>query len=405
MSAVPQDFSARPRASRMSRNMMRAIVSVVAIVVLGSIWILLRPGSAPVVAKQEPAPVPLELAAADVATVAASELTRVLPLSGSLAPLLQTTVKSRVSGEVLEVLVREGQAVKRGDLLARIDTRNLQAQLDSQQAALEKARADLALAKLNRDNSQALLTEHYISQNAYDSAASTYAASVASAKLAEAQVRQAQLSVDFAAVRAPFDGVIASRTAQPGENVSPDSPLLTMVDLSRLELQAPAPAAEIPGVHAGQIAKFRVDGFGSRQFEGKVVRINPMTEAGSRSIMLYLAVDNTDGALKSGMFAQGELALDPSMPRNAVPLAAVHTDTGVPYVYAYADGKLNRRTLTLGLQSPEKGLVEVRDGLAPGDIVVVAKLIDIKDGTPAMLHVAGEPSAAVPATPDATIKN
>ena len=399
MSAVPQDLAARPRF-----RIVRPLIAIVIVVAAVAGWRLLhataaKADAAPADSKSAAAAAPMELAAADVATVQPRALTRELPLSGSLAPLLQTTIKSRVSGELMQVLVREGQSVKRGEVLARIDTRSLQAQFDSQRATLEKARADLALAKLNRDNSRKLLDDHYISQNAYDSANSTYEANAATVRLAEAQLRQAQLSLDFAVVRAPFDGVIASRLAQPGENVANDTSLLTLVDLSHLELQAPAPASEIPSIHPGQLAEFQVDGFGSRQFEGRVTRINPMTETGSRSIMLYMAVENADGALKGGMFAQGALALDRSAPRPAIPLAAVHSEAGVSYVYVYVDGKLQRRNVTTGLQSPQDGLVEVSDGLKDGDIVVVAKLDDIKDGTPAVLRADSSAPVATDAKP------
>ncbi|MBL6750838.1 MAG: efflux RND transporter periplasmic adaptor subunit [Nevskia sp.] len=336
---------------------------------------------------------PLELAAADVATVSLSELSRVLPLSGSLSPLVQTTLKSKVAGEVLELTVREGQAVRRGEVLARIDTRNSKAQLDSQQAALEKARADLALAKLNRDNSQAMLKEHYISQNAYDTADSTYQADLASERVAQAQLRLAQIAWEDAVVKAPFDGIVASRLAQPGEKLNVDDSLLTLVDLSKMELEAPAPASEIPGVKVGQVARFRVGGFGDRLFEGRVERINPMTEQSSRSIMVYLAVPNPDGSLRGGMFAQGALTLDKTAPTPAMPYAAVHLEAGLPYVFALADGKLVRRAVTLGLRSEDQGMVEVRDGLKAGDLVVVANLDTLKDGQAAVLKSAVAPVA------------
>ena len=146
-------------------------------VLIGVLWIATSShGVAKPSSVAPPLPPPLELAPADLATVTMSQLSRSLPVSGSLSPLVQTTVKSKVAGDVLELTVREGQAVKQGEVLARIDTRYLKATLDSQVASLEKARADLALAKLNRDNSEAMLKEHFISQNAYDSAASTYAA-------------------------------------------------------------------------------------------------------------------------------------------------------------------------------------------------------------------------------------
>lgn len=323
----------------------------------------------------------LELAAADVATVTLSTLSRSLPVTGSLSPLVQTTVKAQAPGEVIDVTVREGQPVRRGDVLVRIDTRNLNAELDNQQAALEKARADLALAKLNRDNSENLLKGHFIAQNASDTAESVYQAELANVKAAEAQLSLARIALDYATVRAPFDGTVSQRLVQPGEKIDVGSSLLTLVDLSHLELQAPAPADEVPSLKIGQIANFRVGGFGERRFEGRVERINPMTDTGSRSIMLYLSVDNPDGVLKGGLFAQGDLILDQTAPVAAIPLTAVHTQAGLPYVLAIDGAKLARRPVKLGLRSEEQNLVEVREGLKAGERVVAVRLDTLKEGS------------------------
>lgn len=340
------------------------------------------------------APPPLELAQADVATVSVSRLSRSLPVSGSLSPLVQTTVKSKVAGDVLELTVREGQAVKQGEVLARIDTRYLKATLDTQQAALEKARADLALAKLNRDNSEAMLKEHFISQNAYDSAASTYAADLANTRAAEAQVALAQLSWNDAVVRAPFSGTVVSRLVQPGERVDIEGGIVSLVDLSQMEFRALAPASEIPGVKVGQLAHFKVGGFGDRLFEGRVERINPMTEQGSRSITIYLSVPNPDGVLRGGMFGQGVLVLDKTEPAPAIPVAAVRSEAGLPYVLVFADGKIHKRPVTLGLSSEDLGSVEVREGLKPDEQVLLAKLDDFKEGTSAVLKAVPAPAPA-----------
>jgi RND family efflux transporter MFP subunit len=250
---------------------------------------------------------PMELAADDVATVGTASLVRRLPLSGSLMPLNQTTIKAKVGGELLDVRVREGQSVSKGQVLALIDTRNQQAQVASQRAGLEKAKADLAIAKLNLENNQRLLEKKFIAQNVLDTSQSTYDAAVAGVKLAEAQLKLAEIGLEDSVVRAPFAGSIARRLAEPGEKVSPDSPLLGLVDLTQLELQASAPAAEIPAIKPGQKAEVRVDGYGEQRFEATVQRINPATEQGSRSILIYLSLDNSEGLLRGGMFAQGEI--------------------------------------------------------------------------------------------------
>ncbi len=371
------------------------LAAIAALVLAGCLWIVASHRGDAKPAAAVDAPPPIELAAADIATVSMMTLSRSLPVSGSLSPLVQTTVKSKVAGEILALTVREGQEVKQGEVLARIETRYIKATLDTQVATLQKARADLALAKLNRDNSDAMLKEHFISQNAYDSAASTYEADLATMKAAEAQVALAQLAWDDAVVRAPISGTVVSRQAQPGERIDIDGSIVTLVDLSQMEFQALAPASEIPGVKVGQIAHFKVSGFADRMFEGRVERINPMTEQGSRSITVYLSVPNPDGALKGGMFGQGTLVLDKGAPTPTIPSAAVRSEAGLPFVLVFAEGKLFKRSITPGLSSEDAGTVEVRDGLKPGEQVLLAKLDSFKDGAPAVLKAAAaEPGNA-----------
>ncbi|MES2885210.1 MAG: efflux RND transporter periplasmic adaptor subunit [Pseudomonadota bacterium] len=320
----------------------------------------------------KPAPPPTELAPADVAVVESKPLSRVLPLSGSLMPVVQAMVKSKVAGELLAVTVREGQTVSRGTVLARIETRNQQAQVDSQRANAEKARADLAVAQLELDNNQRLLDRKFIAPTVVDTSRGSYAAAAAGVKAAEAMARLAEIGLEDAVVRAPIDGVVAKRMVQPGEKVSPDEPLLSLVDLSLLELEAPAPASEVPLIKVGQSVRFTVDGFGSRPFEGKVERINPVAEAGSRSLKVYLSVPNPDGSLKGGMFAKGTLVLDLNAAAPVIPLSAVRSESGLPYVLVIKDGKLKQRNVTLGLRSDEAGLVQVTEGLTVGEQVLAA---------------------------------
>jgi membrane fusion protein (multidrug efflux system) len=172
---------------------------------------------------------------------------------------------------------------------------------------------------------------------------------------------------------------------QPGERVDIEGSIVSLVDLSQMEFRALAPASEIPGVKVGQLAHFKVGGFGERLFEGRVERINPMTEQGSRSITVYLSVPNPDGVLRGGMFGQGVLVLDKSEPTPAIPAAAVRSEAGLPYVLVFADGKIGKRPVSLGLSSEDLGSVEVRDGLKPGEQVLLAKLDDFKEGAAAVL--------------------
>jgi membrane fusion protein, multidrug efflux system len=367
-----------------SRKFKVGLFALLALIAAGVVWAVMREDGPAAGSPGAEEPVaPLELAAVDVAIVEPRILTRVIPLSGSIAPVVQATVKAKVSGEVEALTVWEGQDVKQGDVIARIDTRNLQAQYERELAAVDKARADLELATLNRDKNRTLLEQKYISQNTYESTESAYAGSLASLRLAEAQARLAKIALDDAVVRAPFAGTISRRLVEPGEKVSPDSSIVALVDLKQMLLSAGVPAVEIPSVEVGQLVKFRVGGFGTRVFEGKVQRINPITEEGSRSISVYVAVTNEDRALKGGMFAQGTLQLTSTEPVLAVPQRALRYEVGSPFVYTLENGKIVRKPVTVGTQVEGEGFSEVRSGLAAGERVIIADIGDRKPGSEA----------------------
>ncbi|HEY5810873.1 MAG TPA: efflux RND transporter periplasmic adaptor subunit [Povalibacter sp.] len=392
--AVPASGSADPahEAGAKSTGSKRNWIIIAAVVIVGLIagWQVLHKSAPAAPAAGAPeATAALELAAVDVVTAQPRVLSRSLPLSGSLSPVIQATVKSKVSGDVETFGVREGQDVREGDVIARVDTRNLQAQYDRELAAVDKAQADLDLAKLNRDKNRSLLEQKYISQNTYETTESAYAASVANFKLAEAQARVIKISLDDAIIRAPFAGTIARRLVQPGEKVSSDSSIVSLVDLRQLLLEASVPATEIPSVKVGQSVRFKVGGFGQREFTGEVQRINPVTNEGSRAIMIYIAVANADRALKGGMFAQGQLVLSSTQPVLSVPQAAVHSEAGVPFVYTLADGKIGRVQLAVGEQT-DGSFVEVRSGLKDGERVIVADIGNRQPGSPASIR--GEPT-------------
>jgi membrane fusion protein, multidrug efflux system len=381
-------------ADREPRRIVPILIAVLVIAAAVLTWWLMRSPQTPATTETK-VTAPLELAQVDVAVVEPKMLTRLLPLSGTLSPFVQATVKSKVGGEVQQLTVREGQDVREGDAIARLDTRNVQAQYDRELASVEKARADLELATLNREKNRSLLDQKYISQNTFEQTESAYAGSVANLKLAEAQARLAKINLDDAVVRAPFAGTVARRLVQPGEKVSPDTSIVALVDLRELVLEAAVPAAEIPSVRTGQSARFSVGGFGSREFEGKVQRINPTTIEGSRAITIYLAVPNPDRALKGGMFAQGDLMLDSTEPVLSIPSGAVNFEAGVPIVYTLVDGKIVRNQVATGAQVEGSEFVEVRSGLKAGERVIVASIGDRKPGDAAFVR--GESNGGQPA--------
>jgi RND family efflux transporter MFP subunit len=321
----------------------------------------------------------LEFLSDDLYLVETRALEARLALTGTLAPLVEATLKAKVAGELVEVAAREGQSVQRGQVLARIDPTEVRARVAGRSADLEAARAQLSLAQKNRATQRALLDKGFISQNAFDATQSNYDVARARLAAAQAELAVAKKSLGDAVLYAPFSGIVSQRLAEPGERVALDARIVSLVDLSRLELEAAVPAAAIAQVRVGQKIQFRVDGFGARGFTGQIERINPATAAGSRSINVYAAIDNADGELRAGMFAQGTLALARHENALTVPVSALREEGGQPYVYAIVDGAVRRKPVRVG-PSDDTGTVQVLEGLAAGERIVKANLGGLREG-------------------------
>jgi RND family efflux transporter MFP subunit len=330
-----------------------------------------------------------ELSSRDVALVEARPLALTLPLSGSLTPLAQATVRSKVSGVVRETTVQEGVGVSAGQVIARLMDDEARARVAQQQALLAEATARLALAKKNQANSAALLKQNYIAQNAYDTSSNAVDLAQAAVDSARAQLELARIALADTVIRAPLSGVVSKRHAQAGEKLSPDSPVYSIVDLKQLTLDAQVPASDIPRIKVGQEVQFGVDGFRERSFAGKVLRINPATEPGSRAMLVYIGVDNRDGLLRAGMFAKGAVTTEKSAAHPLLPLGAVRQENGRDVVYRVDGGRVEVRPVKLGLKSEDEGLVEALDGIAPGATVLAVKLDGVKPGEKVKLPAPG----------------
>jgi RND family efflux transporter MFP subunit len=323
----------------------------------------------------------LELAGADVAAIETRSLAVGLPLSGSLIPISQATVKSKVSGEVHEAAVREGVSVTAGQVLARLDQADLKARLQQQQAMLDEAQAKLSLAQKNETNARALLSQKFISQTSYDTSGNAVDLARASVKSAAAMVELARIALNDSVIRAPIAGIVSKRHVQAGDKVAPDMPVYTIVGLNELTLEAQVPTTDIPRVKVGQQVDFKVDGFQGRAFNGKVARINPTVENGSRAMLVYISVPNADGALRGGMFAKGSITTERTKAAPLVPVAALREENGRQVVYKVADGVVVAQPVKLGLRSDDAGLAEVTEGLTQGANVIISRLETVKPGT------------------------
>ncbi len=333
----------------------------------------------------------LEFVTEDLYTTRQETMFRTLPVTGTLMALTTATVKAKVAGELVEVTVREGQPVRRGQLLARIDQTEVQARVAARSADVAAARAQLQLAEKNRSTQKALLDRNFISQNAFDTTQSSYDVAVARLRAADADLISARKTLGDSTLLAPFSGIVSERHAQPGERVPLDAKVISIVDLSILTLEASVPASSIAQVRVGQPIELRVDGFAGRRFAGRIDRMNPATAAGSRSISIYAVIDNKDGLLRGGLFAQGDLTLERIENVVAVPASAVREEIGETFVYSIENGLVRKKQVKIG-QAGANGTLQVLSGLAAGDRIVKNNLGQLRNDSPAVVRSQGTPS-------------
>lgn len=322
----------------------------------------------------------IELAESDIAKVQAGEIARVLRANGTLRAAQQSSVRAKVAGEIVEVTVREGERVTAGQVLARIDRSEYLSRLSDRQASYEAASAQADFAESTRRKNEDLLQKKFISAQAYDIARSGAEVGSSQAESLKAQVALAKKALDDTVVRSPIDGWIAERTVQRGDKTAVDGKLFTVVDLSRLELEALVPANEIAQVTVGQSFVTMIEGYSNQSFPGRVARIGPSAQVGNRSVPIYIEIDNPDAALKTGLFAEGSITLDHRQAAALVLTSALHNESGTNYVYVVDAGRLRRQTVELGLISESTGNVEILKGLAAGAQVITANLGTLKEG-------------------------
>ncbi|MFJ9534478.1 efflux RND transporter periplasmic adaptor subunit [Herbaspirillum sp. NPDC101396] len=359
------------------------IVLLVLVLLIAFMALRKRPAAPAAMAVVEKPVQVLEFLPGDIAVAQVEALRQVLPMSGALRALNQVAVKAKVAGEVKEVLVRAGEAVTLGQVLIRMDTSEYQAKVEQAKGSLVASRGQLDIATKSRDNNLALLDKGFISRNAFDNAASQFDIAKANVDTARGALDVAQKALNDTIIKAPMAGLVSTRTIEPGEKVSVDNKLLDVVDLRQMELEAPVPTADILKVKLGQEVLVRVEGLPDA-VAGKVVRINPATQSGSRSIMVYVRIDNPDNLLRAGMFADASLTLDKRDAVLTVPTTAIQNEGDKAYVYTIEDGKLARRNVVAGLRGVDsKGnAVEISSGLQDGARIVKANLGNLNAGTP-----------------------
>lgn len=322
----------------------------------------------------------LEFTGTDVVRLERRQLQVDVDVTGTVQAISQATVRAKVAAEVKKVMVREGDRVKAGQVVAEFDTSLLRAQLAERRAALASAQANLETAKRTREANAELVKQNFISKNAFDNAEGTFQSQTAAVQQTRAQLEQTEIALADAVVHAPISGTVSKRHVQPGEKVGFDAPLLSIVDLSDLEVAAQTSLADIAKIRPGMPAVVQVEGLPERSFSGAVERINPSAEPGTRSINVYVSLKNEESVLKAGMFARVRLTLNADREASALPVSAVRGDGANTYVWVIAGGRLDRRPVTTGVRDPRSSLVEILAGLQPSELVLATKFDQLEHG-------------------------
>ncbi|REJ77078.1 MAG: efflux RND transporter periplasmic adaptor subunit [Acidobacteria bacterium] len=278
-----------------------------------------------------------------------------LETNGLLEAEREVDIVARTGGPIVELAAEEGQFVREGQVLARIDPKELMARVEVSRVAVEEARVNFERARRS-------LEEELISKETYDQTKARYDS-------AQAQLRQDEIQLAYTEIQAPFSGLIIERAIKFAEFVSSGSVLFRLSDFDPLLCTIQIPEKDLTRLEIGQEAKLRVEAFPGQDFTARVLRINPVIDATSGTVRVTLSVDGR-GRLRPGMFASVFLEIERHEDALVIPRRALVLESLGDAVYTVGEGDtVTRRNVRLGFT--EDTLVEVLSGLEPGDRVVV----------------------------------
>jgi RND family efflux transporter MFP subunit len=324
----------------------------------------------------------LEFASREVVQPKLARLAAVVEFSGPLVAPQTAIVRAKAGGTLLALNVAEGSRVAAGQVIGRIELAELGGRVAERGALLESARAALVQAERTHASNERLAAQQFISSNALESSRAALDTARANLAAAQAALDTTRVGLRDATLVAPIAGIVARRHALPGEKVSPEQPVLTIVDLARLELAGQVGTHEVSRIRPGLPVQLRVEGLDT-PVAGRVARIAPSAEPGTRSIGVTVELANPKERLRAGQYALVSAELADDTERLTLPTAAVGSTSGQDHVWLIENGQLARRTVTVGRRDERVGLVEVLQGVTPASVVLAARFDNLREGAKA----------------------
>ncbi|HJV69529.1 efflux RND transporter periplasmic adaptor subunit [Ideonella sp.] len=375
-------------------------VVVAALATGGAVAVMARKGGSPGDAKPEDKV--LDFTAKEVVLPKSQPLAGTVEFSGPLVAPNTAVVRAKAAGTLLNLTVAEGSRVTAGQKLGTVDLADLNARLNERQAQVEAARAQMVQAERTHASNQRLAEQQFISPNALESSKAALDSARANLAAAQAQTETVRINLREAGLVAPISGIVAKRHVVPGEKVSNEQQIVTIVDLTQLEMAGSVGTHEVGVLQAGMPVTVQVEGV-AEAVNGKLARIAPAAEPGTRSIGVAIAIANPKERLRAGQYAQAHVVMPEATPRLTLPVAAIGTASGQEYVWTIEQGKLLRRAVTTGRRDEAKGLVEVKDGLQPQAQVLAMRFDNLREGASARIVAPAPATAGSAASPTSAL--
>ncbi|HEY1266512.1 MAG TPA: efflux RND transporter periplasmic adaptor subunit [Candidatus Binatia bacterium] len=371
LSTLRIDRSRPAAAHRASRRPGRGLVGIIAVLVVAGGFYLWREMLSPRV----------EVQLATAALLSPAEAQAVLTASGYVAARRKAAVASKGTGQLVYLGVEEGDTVKKGQVIARLEDRDVMATLARAKQNMRMSEADLHDAKQSLERQKILLKKNLVAQADYDAAEARYNRVVASIESARSAVKEAETAVEYTRIVAPFDGTVLNKNADVGEIVAPlagavssRAAVVTIADLSSLEVEADVAEANLTRVFSGQPCVVTLDAYPDRHYPAYVDKIVPTADRAKATVMVKIKFKSYDSRVlpemsaKIGFLPKEAAAQVESAPVLAVPAAAVAERNGRQVVYEIRDGRAVELPVTLG--SRVGSYAEIRSGIKAGDKVI-----------------------------------